>query len=350
MKITVLDAYSINPGDLSWDSVAAFGDFTAYDRTDSSEIPARIKDCEAFFVSKCKITREIMEAAPKLRFIGVTATGYDNVDLKAAEDLGIAVCHVPAYSTEAVAQHVFALILELTNRVGSYNSAVQEGLKAAEDLGIAVCHVPAYSTEAVAQHVFALILELTNRVGSYNSAVQEGAWYKSPDFTFIRQPLTLLSGKSLGIIGYGNIGKRVAQIGKAFGMEIRIYSQDKESCVSSDFLTLHCPLTEENRGFINREFISSMKDGAVLINTARGGLVNEEDLADSLKSGKLSAAALDVISSEPPCEPHALIGLENCILTPHIAWMPRETRQKVIDICTANLKSFLDGGRLNRIV
>ncbi len=303
MKITVLDAYSINPGDLSWDSVAAFGDFTAYDRTDSSEIPARIKDCEAFFVSKCKITREIMEAAPKLRFIGVTATGYDNVDLKAAEDLGIAVCHVPAYSTEAVAQHVFALILELTNRVGSYNSAVQEG-----------------------------------------------AWYKSPDFTFIRQPLTLLSGKSLGIIGYGNIGKRVAQIGKAFGMEIRIYSQDKESCVSSDFLTLHCPLTEENRGFINREFISSMKDGAVLINTARGGLVNEEDLADSLKSGKLSAAALDVISSEPPCEPHALIGLENCILTPHIAWMPRETRQKVIDICTANLKSFLDGGRLNRIV
>ena len=303
MKITVLDAYSINPGDLSWDSVAAFGDFTAYDRTDSSEIPARIKDCEAFFVSKCKITREIMEAAPKLRFIGVTATGYDNVDLKAAEDLGIAVCHVPAYSTEAVAQHVFALILELTNRVGSYNSAVQEG-----------------------------------------------AWYKSPDFTFIRQPLTLLSGKSLGIIGYGNIGKRVAQIGKAFGMEIRIYSQDKESCVSSDFLTLHCPLTEENRGFINREFISSMKDGAVLINTARGGLVNEEDLTDSLKSGKLSAAALDVISSEPPCEPHALIGLENCILTPHIAWMPRETRQKVIDICTANLKSFLDGGSLNRIV
>lgn len=303
MKITVLDAYSINPGDLSWDSVAAFGDFTAYDRTDSSEIPARIKDCEAFFVSKCKITREIMEAAPKLRFIGVTATGYDNVDLKAAEDLGIAVCHVPAYSTEAVAQHVFALILELTNRVGSYNSAVQEG-----------------------------------------------AWYKSPDFTFIRQPLTLLSGKSLGIIGYGNIGKRVAQIGKAFGMEIRIYSQDKESCIASDFLTLHCPLTEENRGFINREFINSMKDGAVLINTARGGLINEEDVASALKSGKLSAAALDVISAEPPCEPHALIGLENCILTPHIAWMPRETRQKVIDICTANLKSFLEGGSLNRIV
>ena len=244
-----------------------------------------------------------MEAAPKLRFIGVTATGYDNVDLKAAEDLGIAVCHVPAYSTDAVAQHVFALILELTNRVGSYNTAVQEG-----------------------------------------------EWYKSPDFTFIRQPLTLLSGKSLGIIGYGNIGKRVAEIGRAFGMEIRIYSRDRESCVSSDFLTLHCPLTEENRGFINREFISSMKDGAVLINTARGGLINEKDVASALKSGKLSAAALDVISAEPPCDPHALIGLENCILTPHIAWMPQETRQKVIDICTANLKSFLDGGRLNRIV
>lgn len=221
---------------------------------------------------------------------------------------------------------------------------------AAKDLGIAVCHVPAYSTEAVAQHVFALILELTNWVGSYNASVQAGKWYESSDFTFIQEPLSLLDGKSLGIVGYGNIGKRVARIAEAFGMKVNIYSRDKEAAVTSDFVTLHCPLTRENAGFVNKEFISAMKDGAVLINTARGGLVNETDLAEALKSGKLSGAALDVICEEPPQKPHPLIGLPGCILTPHIAWMPKETRQKVIDICADNLRSYLEGGNLNRIV
>lgn len=303
MKLTILDAYSINPGDLSWAPIEALGSFSAFDRTEDDQIIERITGCDGFFVSKCKITRQVMESCPELKFIGVTATGYDNVDLQAAGDLGIAVCHVPAYSTEAVAQHTFALILELTNLVGSYNRSVQNG-----------------------------------------------KWYESPDFTFIEGALTLLDGKSLGIIGYGNIGKRVARIGEAFGMRINIYSRDREAAVKSDFVTLHCPLTSENRGFINREFISRMKDGAVLINTARGALINEQDLAEALKSGKLSAAAVDVISCEPPAEPHPLINLPNCILTPHIAWMPKETRQKVIDICAANLKSFLDGGTLNRIV
>jgi len=303
MKLVILDASSINPGDLSWAPLEAICDFKSYDRTGPEEILDHIGDCDGFFVSKVSITREIMMACPNLKFIGVTATGYDNVDIQAAKELGIAVCNVPAYSTEAVAQHTFALILELTNRVGSYNAEVQAG-----------------------------------------------EWYRSEDFTFIRQPLTLLDGKSLGIIGYGNIGKRVARIAEAFGMKINVYSKDREAAMTSDYVTLHCPLTAENKGFINKAFISAMKDGAVLINTARGALVNEQDLADALVSGKLSAAALDVLSQEPPADPHPLIGLPNCILTPHNAWMPKETRQKVIDICAANLQSFIDGGQLNRLV
>lgn len=303
MKLCILDGSSINPGDLTWAPIEEIAGFRVYDRTEPDEVQNHIADCDGFFVSKVSITREIMEKCPNLKFIGVTATGYDNVDTEAAKDLGIAVCHVPAYSTEAVAQHAFALILELTNLVGSYNASVQAG-----------------------------------------------KWYESKDFTFIERSLTLLDGKSLGIIGYGNIGKRVARIAEAFGMKVNIYSRNKEAAQQSDFLTLHCPLTSENKAFINKDFIAGMKDGAVFINTARGGLVNEEDLAEALKSGKLSAAAVDVLSEEPPKKPHPLIGLPNCILTPHNAWMPKETRQKVIDICAANLNSYLDGGNLNRIV
>lgn len=303
MKLIILDGYSINPGDLSWAPLEAIGPFHSFDRSEEDEIITHIGDSDGFFVSKCQITREIMESCPNLKFIGITATGYDHVDIEAAKDLGIAVCHVPAYSTEAVAQHTFALILELTNLAGRYNASIQAG-----------------------------------------------KWYESKDFTFQEGPLTLLEGKSLGIIGYGNIGKKVARIGEAFGMKINVYSRDKEATIKSDFITLHCPLTPDNEKFINKEFISHMKDGAILINTARGALVNEEDLANALKSGKLAAAALDVITEEPPVPPHPLIGLPNCLLTPHIAWMPRETRQKVIDICADNLNSYLSGGTLNRIV
>ena len=301
-RAAILDGITIVQNDLSWEPVERLCDFTVYDRTSPHELEERIKDLDGFFTSKCRITEELMKKSPKLKFIGVTATGFDNVDVKAAESLGIAVCHVPAYSTDAVAQHVFALILEIENRVGYYGGQVASG-----------------------------------------------RWQACRDLTFFDMPTHTLSGMSLGIVGYGSIGKQVAKIAEAFGMTVNVYSRDREAAMKSDILTLHCPLTAENEGFVNADFISEMKDGAVLINTARGKLVNEEDLAAALKSGKLSFAALDVLSVEPPERDNPLIGLDNCIITPHIAWMPRECRERVVDTCAANLKSFLDGGSLNRV-
>ena len=303
MDISFLDGFAWLTGDISFEPVEKFGNLTIYERTSPNQIIPRIKDCDGFLVSKCRITKEIMESCEKLKFIAVTATGYDNIDTEAAKELGISV----------------------------YN-------------------VPAYSTHAVAQHAFSLLLELANHVGNYNNSIQKGRWYSCSDFTFIDDSPVLLEGKSLGIIGYGNIGKKVAKIAEAFGMKVNIYSKNKDAAVKSDFLTLHCPLTEENRGMINKEFISQMKDGAILINTARGGLINEYDLAEALKSGKIAAAGLDVISSEPPDDPHPLIGLPNCILTPHMAWMPKETRQNAINIVGDNISRFLNGSKTNRIV
>ena len=301
-RAAILDGITIVQNDLSWEPVERLCDFTVYDRTSPHELEERIKDLDGFFTSKCRITEELMKKSPKLKFIGVTATGFDNVDVKAAESLGIAVCHVPAYSTDAVAQHVFALILEIENRI-SY----------------------------------------------YCGQVASGRWQACRDLTFFDMPTHTLSGMSLGIVGYGNIGKQVARIAEAFGMTVNVYSRNREAALKSDILTLHCPLTAENEGFVDADFISEMKDGAVLINTARGKLVNEKDLAAALKSGKLSFAALDVLSVEPPSSGNPLIGIENCIITPHIAWMPRECRARVVDICAANLKSFLEGGSLNRV-
>lgn len=301
-KAAILDGVAIVQSDLSWEPVEKLCDFTVYDRTPADKIEERISGLDGFFLSKCRITREIMEKCPDLKFIGVTATGFDNVDVKVAKELGIAVCNVPAYSTEAVAQHVFALILELKNQTGYYTSEVAAG-----------------------------------------------RWQSCPDFTFFDRPMGSLSGASIGIVGYGNIGRQVARIAEAFGMTVNVYSRDPEAAIRSDFVTLHCPLTAENEGFVNAEFISRMKDGACLINTARGKLVNEDDLAEALRSGKLSAAALDVLASEPPAAENPLIGLPNCIITPHIAWMPKECRRQVVDVCAANLKSFLQGGSLNRV-
>ena len=303
MKITVLDGYLVNPGDLSWDAFKKYGDFTCYDLTPKEQIVERIGDSDAIFTNKCYITREIMEQCPNLKFIGVTATGFDKIDVEAAKDLGIAFCNVPAYSTDAVAQHTFALILELTNLVGNYSKAVKEG-----------------------------------------------KWYESEDFTFYAGTLTLLKEKTLGIVGYGNIGKKVAVLAEAFGMKVNVYSKDREAAIKSDFVSLHCPLDENNKGFVNEEFISQMKDGAILINTARGGLIKEPDLVKALKSGKIAAAALDVISVEPPKAPNELIELPNVIVTPHVSWLPTETRGHLLEICEANLKSWIEGGNLNRIV
>ena len=303
MKIVNLDAYTIHLNDLNWNELAQLGDLVTYDRVAPEDVIPAIENADAVFTSKVKLTKEVIEACPNLKFIGVTATGYDNIDLDAAKARGIAVCNVPAYSTESVAQHTFALILEITNHVGHY-------------------------TELVHEH----------------------QWEKSLDFTFIDRPLTQLSGRSLGIIGYGSIGKRVARIAAAFGMTVHVYSKDPDAAVQSDILTLHCPATADNRGFINKDFISKMKDGAILINTARGALLNEDDVADALKHGKLAAVAVDVVNGEPPRKGHPFIGLENLYITPHIAWSTKEARAVITKTSAANLKSFLAGGDLNRIV
>ncbi len=303
MNIVILDGYTINPGDLSWDILKQYCDsLTVYDKTEPEDIPKRIADCEILMTSKCRITREIMAGAPKLKYIGETATGYNNIDIEAARDLGIAVANIPAYSTDAVAQHAIALMLEIANHVGLNNASVQAG-----------------------------------------------EWANSEYFCYWKQPICLLAGKSLGIVGYGAIGKRVAEIASALGMKINVYSKDREAAVKSDFLTLHCPLTAENEKFINEDFINQMKPGAVLINTARGGLIDEDALAEALKNGRLSAAGLDVLTTEPPAADNPLIGLENCILTPHMAWAPKEMRITVIDVLAKNLASWLNHETLNRV-
>lgn len=303
MNIVIFDGYTINPGDLSWDKLDALCDkLTVFDSTSEDKALSRLTGNEILMTSKCPITRELMENSPQLKYIGCTATGYNNIDVEAAADLGIAVTNVPAYSTDAVAQHTIALMLELSNQVGLHNTSVQEG-----------------------------------------------QWADNEYFCYWKKPVTLLAGKSLGIIGYGAIGKKVAEIARALGMEINIFSQDPAGAMKSDFVSLHCPLTKENQQMVNTEFLVNMKPGAVLINTARGGLVDERALADAIKAGFIGGAALDVLAQEPPAEDCPLIGLDNCIITPHIAWSPKEMRQAVIDILAENLESWLAGGRKNRV-
>lgn len=303
MNIVIFDGYTINPGDLSWDKLDALCDkLTVFDSTSEDKALSRLTGNEILMTSKCPITRELMENIPQLKYIGCTATGYNNIDVEAAADLGIAVTNIPAYSTDAVAQHTIALMLELSNHVGLHNASVQEG-----------------------------------------------QWSDNEYFCYWKKSVTLLTGKSLGIIGYGAIGKRVAQIARALGMEINIFSQDPAGAMKSDFVSLHCPLTRENRHMVNTEFLVNMKPGAILINTARGGLVDERALADAIKAGFIAGAALDVLEQEPPAKDCPLIGLDNCIITPHIAWSPKEMRQAVIDILAENLESWLAGGMKNRV-
>lgn len=303
MNIVIFDGYTINPGDLSWDKLDALCDkLTVFDSTSEDKALSRLTGNEILMTSKCPITRELMENSPQLKYIGCTATGYNNIDVEAAADLGIAVTNIPAYSTDAVAQHTIALMLELSNHVGLHNASVQEG-----------------------------------------------QWSDNEYFCYWKKSVTLLTGKSLGIIGYGAIGRRVAQIARALGMEINIFSQDPAGAMKSDFVSLHCPLTRENRHMVNTEFLVNMKPGAILINTARGGLVDERALADAIKAGFIAGAALDVLEQEPPAKDCPLIGLDNCIITPHIAWSPKEMRQAVIDILAENLESWLTGGMKNRV-
>ncbi len=303
MKAVFLDSGVIDPGDISWKSMEDICDFTKYDSSSEAELYERMKDAEAVFTDSVAITGEMMEKHPKLRFIGIAATGYNHIDLDAAERLGIAVANVPAYSTDAVAQHAFSLLLTLANRIPDYSRLVSEN--------------------------------------KWDEAQRTGG---------IKYPIKLLKGKSIGIVGYGNIGRRVGEMAEAFGMTVNVYSRDRDAAVSSDFVSLHCPLTESNSKMVDRGFINSMKDGAILINTARGGLVDEAALAEALASGKITAAGVDVLSEEPPSKDNPLLSAPNCIVTPHIAFTPHETRETVAETCAANLRSFSEGGDLNRLV
>lgn len=310
MKIVILDGYAENPGDLSWDGFAALGDLTVYDRTPADQIISRIGDAEIILTNKTPVTADTLAACPQARYIGVLATGYNVVDVAAARERGVVVANVPAYGTAAVAQHVFALLLEL-------------------------CH----------------------HAGHHNAAVQQGRWTSCPDFCFWDRPLTELAGKTMGIVGYGRIGRSVSDIAQAFGMKVLACSAHggegtvslQEVLTQSDVISLHCPLTADNAGMINREAIARMKDGVFIINTARGQLIDETALREALLSGKVRGAAVDVVSTEPIPAGHPLLGLPNCIITPHIAWAPKESRQRLMDVAVENLRSFLLGTPVNNV-
>ena len=309
MKLINLDAGALNPGDLSWDVLKQFGQVTLYQKTESeAEAIARIADHDIVLINKVPITENILNACPNIKLISVQATGYNVVDTAACARRGIPVCNVPDYGTAAVAQFTLALMLEL-------------------------CH----------------------NIGHHNQVVHQGKWCQSPTFCFWDTPQMELAGKTLGIIGFGRIGQAVAKLAKAFGMDVITHSRtrrespdaefvDMETLIrQSDFISLHCPLFPENTKMVNEEFIGKMKNGAFLINTARGGLVDEEALANALASGKLAGAAVDVVTEEPMKEYNPLLTAPNCIITPHIAWAPKESRQRLLDCCVENIRAFIQG-------
>jgi glycerate dehydrogenase len=309
MKIVLLDGYTVNPGDLSWDGIKSLGDCTVYERTAPEETLIRAKDADAVFTNKVMFDKGVIEKLPRLKFIGVLATGYNVVDLEAASRAGITVTNIPAYSTESVAQMVFSHILHQVQNI---------------------------SLHAV--------------------SVQKGEWAKCIDFSYHLTPQTELAGKTLGIVGFGKIGQMVAKLGFAFGMKIIFNNRSKKETAmeatqveldtllaESDFISINCPLTNENAGFINKETIGKMKPTAILINAGRGLLINEKDLAGALNNGRIAGAGLDVLSTEPPASDNPLITAKNCYITPHIAWATTEARKRLIEIATRNLKAFIDG-------
>ena len=316
MKIVILDGYTLNPGDLDWAGFEALGSLTVYDRTDPGEIVSRIGDAEAVIVNKCPITEETMKACPEMRYIGVLATGYNVVDVAAASRLGIAVTNIPTYGTTAVAQMVFAHLL-------------------------AICH----------------------HVEAHSEAVHAGEWNSNPDWCFWNSPLIELAGKTMGIIGFGRIGQNTARIAAALGMRVLAYDQHENEfgkqfgeyvtlerlLAESDVISMHCPLFPETEGMINRQTIAQMKDGVIFINTSRGQLVNEQDLADALNSGKIYAAGLDVVYTEPIQVNNPLLKARNCQITPHIAWAPKESRRRLMDIAVDNLRQFAAGTTVNTV-
>ncbi|MBQ2985125.1 MAG: D-2-hydroxyacid dehydrogenase [Clostridia bacterium] len=314
MKIVVLDGYTENPGDLSWEKLEAMGELTVYDRTPADKVIERIGDAEIVYTNKTPISRETLEACPDIKFISVLATGYNIVDIAAAKERGIPVANVPTYGTASVAQFAIALLLE-------------------------VCHHAAH----------------------HDRAVHEGRWESNPDWCFWDYPLIELAGKTMGIIGLGRIGQATARIAGALGMrviasdsvrteagaEVAEYVELDNLLEESDVIALHCPLFPDTEGIINKNTIAKMKDGVIIINNSRGPLIVEQDLADALNSGKVYAAGLDVVSTEPIRGNNPLLGAKNCIITPHISWAPRESRARIMETSAENLKAFLGGAPVN---
>ncbi|HEX5483703.1 MAG TPA: D-2-hydroxyacid dehydrogenase [Terriglobia bacterium] len=311
MKIVVLDGYTLNPGDLSWDELNKLGSVEVYDRTPQDRVVERAAGAGAVLTNKVALRESALRELNGLRYIGVMATGYDIIDIAVARTLGITTTNIPAYGTDSVAQLTIALLLEL-------------------------CH----------------------HAGSHSYAVRAGEWCQSQDWCFWKWPLVELAGKTLGVIGFGRIGRRVAEIAHALGMQVVASGRSRqrppaykefawasveEIMESADAVTLHCPLTPESRGLINAERLRLMKPSAFLVNTSRGGLVVEQDLADALNEGRLAGAALDVLSSEPPAPENPLLTAKNCIITPHLAWATQEARRRLMRIATDNLRAFVEG-------
>lgn len=315
MKIVVLDGYTLNPGDLSWDSLAELGEVTVYERTASKDVCKRAAGAEVLFTNKVVLDASILEKLPDLKYVGVLATGYNIVDIEAASRRGIVVTNIPAYSTKSVAQMVFAHILNIVQQVGHYANEVRNG-----------------------------------------------RWNGQSDFCFWDAPLHELDGKKMGIIGFGNTGRAAARIAVSFGLDVYVYTSksamelpaDVHKCPSldelfrkCDIVSLHCPLVEDTLGMVDARKLSLMKPTAILINTGRGGLVNEQDLADALNGGKIAAAGLDVLSSEPPRSDNPLLKARNCYITPHQAWATSEARVRLMNLAVNNLKAFVEGHPVN---
>lgn len=315
MKIVVLDGYTLNPGDLTWDALQALGDLVVHERTSETEIVERAADADMLLTNKVPLSAQVINTLPQLKYIGVMATGYNIIDMDCAKQQNITVTNVPGYSTASVVQLTFSLLLEL-------------------------CY----------------------RTQRHSDAVMKGKWSASPDFCFWDYPLTELSGKTLGIIGFGSIGQRVADVGAAFGMPILASSRTQtdqshrknfqwvtreELFAQADVISLHCPLTPETENIINAESLSLMKPTAKLINTSRGGLVNAQDLTNALNDERISGAGLDVLATEPPPADNPLFKAKNCIITPHIAWATKEARLRLMDTVTGNIKAFLEGNPVN---
>ncbi len=314
MKAVILDGFCENPGDLSWDAAKQLCDLTIYDRTAPEDVLKRAAGAEIVVVNKVALTREIIEQLPDLRFVAILATGYNIIDIECCTERGIPVANIPAYSTDSVAQYVFSFIL---------------------------AHA--------------------SRVGEHSAAVHGGAWTDCPDFTFRVAPICEIAGKTLGIVGFGKIGQKVAQIGKAFGMKILANTAhpekyaDTDVCFvdldtlarESDFISLHCPLTKDTTGLVNAQFLNKMKKNAFLVNTSRGPVVDEQALAATLNEERIAGAGVDVLSAEPPKADNPLLTAKNCYITPHIAWAPLETRQRLMDIFVENIRAFVNGSPIN---